>query len=377
MEKKYIIKDTEYKLEMHDRDEGLDFSLYSFGENVVDGGVIDDFEGTEREALDIIERFLDHIKPKVNLESKNIIDISQVNEDVEFIEYKEIQLILKLNSLFEKNLDINKCNIFNELIDNPHKLSEFIQSVLEDTKGNDNYFRELQKCYKEVECYAIEKDLKEYIRENEIDPIYLGSTLQEKTVGDMAISTLYENILEKQNINTSNFYIETVETNLPGNYDILIVSNKGSKFEISVEVSDDRELIADDIFVIKQFIEMQNKIEKEMEFGKETVLSEDERKIMLKDFSRYISNMEIKEFPENTNELAIKYITKVKSNAINNNLEIQPNIKGIEKAIKEVIGDNIHINSISDVNRIQEKVTSAEDEKEKSNIKSYDEQEIE
>ena len=119
--------------------------------------------------------------------------------------------------------------------------------------------------------------------------------------------------------------------------------------------------MASDIFEIKQFGEIQTLIEKELSSDKEKPLSEDEKKYMLIDFNRYISNMDIKSFPENTTELTMNYITKVKTNAEINRLQIQPNINGIRKTLIDSIGENVHINSIEDLNRIQENIIPIEE----------------
>lgn len=374
MEKRYLIKDISHIIEFHDSEEGLDFSLLTEEDNVIDGGVIENFEGTEKEALQEIEKFLDHIQPRVNLSEENIIDISSIDKE---LTNEEMEYIISLNNLFENVFEYDYYDIYSpndpesstqaindiyaEFINNPHNISRILKQQIENADSEYPYLKELNLRYKEIEIYAIEKDIREYKRENDIDFDYLSSSLQEYTVGDMAISTLYVNVLKMQDIEFNNLHFTTKETSFPGDYEIFISSDTGATLELSVDLTEGIESMASDIFEIKQFGEIQTLIEKELSSDKEKPLSEDEKKYMLIDFNRYISNMDIKSFPENTTELTMNYITKVKTNAEINRLQIQPNINGIRKTLIDSIGENVHINSIEDLNRIQENIIPIEE----------------
>ena len=374
MEKRYLIKDISHIIEFHDSEEGLDFSLLTEEDNVIDGGVIENFEGTEKEALQEIEKFLDHIQPRVNLSEENIIDISSIDKE---LTNEEMEYIISLNNLFENVFEYDSYDIYSpndpesstqaindiyaEFINNPHNISRILKQQIENADSEYPYLKELNLRYKEIEIYAIEKDIREYKRENDIDFDYLSSSLQEYTVGDMAISTLYVNVLKMQDIEFNNLHFTTKETSFPGDYEIFISSDTGATLELSVDLTEGIESMASDIFEIKQFGEIQTLIEKELSSDKEKPLSEDEKKYMLIDFNRYISNMDIKSFPENTTELTMNYITKVKTNAEINRLQIQPNINGIRKTLIDSIGENVHINSIEDLNRIQENIIPIEE----------------
>lgn len=374
MEKRYLIKDISHIIEFHDSEEGLDFSLLTEEDNVIDGGVIENFEGTEKEALQEIEKFLDHIQPRVNLSEENIIDISSIDKE---LTNEEMEYIISLNNLFENVFEYDYYDIYSpndpesstqaindiyaEFINNPHNISRILKQQIENADSEYPYLKELNLRYKEIEIYAIEKDIREYKRENDIDFDYLSSSLQEYTVGDMAISTLYVNVLKMQDIEFNNLHFTTKETSFPGDYEIFISSDTGATLELSVDLTEGIESMASDIFEIKLFGEIQTLIEKELSSDKEKPLSEDEKKYMLIDFNRYISNMDIKSFPENTTELTMNYITKVKTNAEINRLQIQPNINGIRKTLIDSIGENVHINSIEDLNRIQENIIPIEE----------------
>ena len=374
MEKRYLIKDISHIIEFHDSEEGLDFSLLTEEDNVIDGGFIENFEGTEKEALQEIEKFLDHIQPRVNLSEENIIDISSIDKE---LTNEEMEYIISLNNLFENVFEYDYYDIYSpndpesstqaindiyaEFINNPHNISRILKQQIENADSEYPYLKELNLRYKEIEIYAIEKDIREYKRENDIDFDYLSSSLQEYTVGDMAISTLYVNVLKMQDIEFNNLHFTTKETSFPGDYEIFISSDTGATLELSVDLTEGIESMASDIFEIKQFGEIQTLIEKELSSDKEKPLSEDEKKYMLIDFNRYISNMDIKSFPENTTELTMNYITKVKTNAEINRLQIQPNINGIRKTLIDSIGENVHINSIEDLNRIQENIIPIEE----------------
>ena len=218
MEKRYLIKDISHIIEFHDSEEGLDFSLLTEEDNVIDGGVIENFEGTEKEALQEIEKFLDHIQPRVNLSEENIIDISSIDKE---LTNEEMEYIISLNNLFENVFEYDYYDIYSpndpesstqaindiyaEFINNPHNISRILKQQIENADSEYPYLKELNLRYKEIEIYAIEKDIREYKRENDIDFDYLSSSLQEYTVGDMAISTLYVNVLKMQDIEFNNF----------------------------------------------------------------------------------------------------------------------------------------------------------------------------
>ena len=78
-ENQFLLKDSKRFLEFHLSDEGYDFTLYDTDKREIDGGCIEDTSfQSERELLDEITNFLDHIEPKVNLNYDNLTQIDDI-----------------------------------------------------------------------------------------------------------------------------------------------------------------------------------------------------------------------------------------------------------------------------------------------------------
>lgn len=144
-ENQFLLKDSKRFLEFHLSDEGYDFTLYDTYKREIDGGCIEDTSfQSERELLDEITNFLNHIEPKVNLNYDNLTQIDdienynfrleKVKEFMKYIEdltskgdYSSFEIAL----LIAERSEINHNEINEELIDKVKDISDSYDSLFD------------------------------------------------------------------------------------------------------------------------------------------------------------------------------------------------------------------------------------------------------
>lgn len=142
----FLLKDSRRFLEFHLSDEGYDFTLYDAYKTEIDGGCIEytSFQ-SERELLDEITCFLEHIEPKVNLNYDNLTQIDDIeNYNYRLEKVKEIMSYIEditskgdyscfeLALLITERGDINHNEINEELIDKVEDISDSYSSLFDE-----------------------------------------------------------------------------------------------------------------------------------------------------------------------------------------------------------------------------------------------------